>query len=211
MERQWIILGYYICKYAKCPEYLKNLSDKILSVSDCLCTHEPQIFLCHGWKPNGDDKDYIAQCFTSEQQYIKMSAEISELLDEGLFCTDGRFLNKEDALHFYKEYFNGEEYRLVAVRMDHKYYEKICDDLEINKYALVDKLGENLGCDIVGWDISGFHSFLCNSLNKGFTDIRFNSYGLIDDEYTVAEEIATKIQGQGEPVEWIPIEYHYVC
>lgn len=26
---------------------------------------------------------------------------------------------------------------------------------------------ELIGCDIIGWDISGFHSFLCNSLHKG--------------------------------------------
>lgn len=206
MERQWILLGYYICKYEESPEYLNNLSGKILSISECLCTHEPQIFFCHGWKPNGDNKEYIEKCFANEEQYLKMSKEITHLLHEGLFYTDGRFINLENAKHFYENYFKGKDYKLVAARIDSKFYESLCDDLHINKDVLVASVGKSIGCDIIGWDISRFHSFLCNSLHECFSDIKFNDYGLMDEEYSVAEDISVKIQGQGEPVDWIPVE-----
>jgi hypothetical protein len=34
-----------------------------------------------------------------------------------------------------------------------------------------------IGMDILGWDNYSFHSFLCNSLQDEFPDIRFNKYG----------------------------------
>lgn len=177
-----------------------------MSVSECLCTHEPQIFLCHGWKPNGDNKEYIEKCFKNEEQYIKMSEEITKLLEEDLFYTDGRFLYKEDAMHFYEEYFSSADCKLVEVRLNNQYFELICDDFDINRNYLTDGEGEKIGCDIIGWDISGFHSFLCNSLHEDFDHIKFNNYGLMDEEYDVVEEISNKIQGKGEPVHWIPVE-----
>lgn len=210
MERQWIVLGYYICKYENCPEYLNNISQNILSVSECLCTHEPQIFLCHGWKPNGDNKEYIEKCFKNKRQYIKMSEEINRLLEEGLFYIDGKFLYKKDAIYFYEEYFSGGDYKLVEVRLNKKYFELLCDDFDINNDDLTDSEGERIGCDIIGWDTSGFHSFLCNSLHASFPNIKFNDYGLMDEEYAVAEEISNKIQGTGEPVHWIPVEI-FLC
>lgn len=206
MGRQWMVLGFYICRKTDCPEYLCNFTDKILSVSDCLCIHEPQIFLCHGWKPNGDNKEYIKKCFKNKEQYIRMSNEINLLLNQGLFYTDGRFLCKKNAMYFYDEYFHGTDCILIAVCFDSKYINLICNDLDISKDVLADSKAERIGCDIIGWDISGFHSFLCNSFHEDFTDIRYTDYGLIAEEYRVAEEISYSIQGKGEPVDWIPVE-----
>ena len=61
-----------------------------------------------------------------------------------------------------------------------------------------------LGNDILGWDISGFHSFLCNSLQKELPDIKFNHIGLPDHDFTEVTRFASQIKGKGEPVEWIP-------
>ena len=87
-----------------------------------------------------------------------------------------------------------------------KYKELLCDDFAMNNECAYENLYEHLGCDIIGWDISGFHSFLCNSLQENYPNLWFSKYGLINEDYSVAEDIAMEIQGKGEPVEWIPVE-----
>ncbi len=66
MESNFVTIGYYICEYTDCPGFLDSIAEKIISISECLCNHEPRIFLCHGWKPNGDNKEYISSCFSSK-------------------------------------------------------------------------------------------------------------------------------------------------
>lgn len=206
MTNQWMLLGYYICRCEECPKYLNNLSDMILSVSDCMCTHEPQIVLSHGWKPNGDNKEYIEKNFECMADYLRMSEEINRLFNNNLFSIDGRFLIFDDAKYFFDTYFNSGDYKLIAARMATKYKELLCDDFAMNNECTYENLYKQLGCDIIGWDISGFHSFLCNSLQENYPTLRFNKYGLINEDYSVVEDIAMEIQGQGEPVEWIPVE-----
>lgn len=106
MTDQWMLLGYYICRIEECPKYLNNLSDSILSVSDCMCTHEPQIVLSHGWKPKGDNKDYIDKNFECTADYLRMSEEINRVFDKNCFFIDGRFLRFDDAKYFFDTYFN---------------------------------------------------------------------------------------------------------
>ena len=59
--------------------------------------------------------------------------------------------------------------------------------------------------DILGWDISGFHSYLCNSLQNELKTVRFNTYGLMDNTFDEVESFSSQIEGKGEPVEWIPV------
>lgn len=210
MRNDFVTMGYYICEYAVCPTFLGNIAEKIISISDCLCVHEPRIFLCHGWKPNGDNQEYIRSCFSSKEKYIKMSGEITNLLNEGLYTTDGRFLRKENAVHFYKEYFYDPKYILVSVSTKVKYSDLLGDKFRIEKDLVNEIDGDRIGCDIIGWDISVFHSFLCNGLEKEFPAVKFNSYGLLNEKYCEAEQMALKIQGMGEPVNWIPVILHKV-
>lgn len=209
MKSKYVIIGYYICEYTFSPSFLNNIFEKNISISECLCTHEPRVFLCHGWKPNGDKQEYI-NCFSSKEKYIKMSEEISDLLHEGLFDTDGRFLRKENALYFYKEYFNDSKHILVSVCAKDEYIKMLGNDFNIENNP-INELEENIiGCDILGWDISGFHSFLCNRLEKQFIDIKFNLYGLLDETYCKTEQMSFCIQGMGEPVDWIPVMLHKI-
>ena len=205
----FVIIGYYICEYTFSPLFLRDIFEKSISVSGCLCNHEPQIFLCHGWKPNGDNREYI-NYFSTKEKYIKMSDEIIDLLNENLFSTDGRFLRKEDALYFYKEYFNDSKHILVSVSAKDEHIKLLGDKFNIEKNSVNEIDGEIIGYEIIGWDISGFHSFLCNSLDKEFSDIKFNSYGLLDETYSKTEQMSFSIQGMGEPVDWIPVVLHKV-
>lgn len=206
MDKRDMLLGYYICKYGKCPEYLKGISDGFLSVSDCLCEHEPRISYTHGWKPNGDKKEYIESLLMNTEQYIKMSSEINELFNRDVFFVDGRFLEHKDAFYFYDTYFRNLDFKLVAVTMDESYFDFVKEDLKVDKDCHISGKYNHIGCDIIGWDISGFHSFLCNSLHENYPNLNFNSYGLVDEKYSTIEIISKEIQEQGEPVDWIPVK-----
>ena len=91
-----------------------------------------------------------------------------------------------------------------------EYIKLLGDDFNIEKNSVSEIDGNILGCDIIGWDISGFHSFLCNGLEKQFLDVKFNSYGLLDETYCKAEQMSIRIQGMGEPVDWMPVILHKI-
>ena len=81
------------------------------------------------------------------------------------------------------------------------------EDIPLPEYEDYDVAYEKLGCDVIGWDMGGFHSFLCNSLQELFADLCFTENGLADVSYAEAEKMADKIieDGRGEPVEWLPV------
>lgn len=196
-----VTFGFYICRPTDYKSYTDRRYKKILSASDCLCDHEPQLSLCHGWEPHGDDKDYISR-FRSKDEYLKMSEEINDLFSSGLFFGDGRFARIEDALHFYDSYFRDQGLMLISVSTGMEYVNLI-EDLKYCHNDIGDH--EDIGMDIIGWDNYGFHSFLCNSLQDGFPDISFNRYGFMETDLKTASSIASKIQGMGEPVDWFPV------
>lgn len=205
MDNSFVTIGYYICDKTESPSYLEFDTESFISVSDCLCDHEPQIVYCHGWKPHGDDPEYIHRYFADKEEYIKMSVEIWELFSHNLFSMDGRFLHKKDAVYFYNTYFAAYDCTLVTVSTKERYSELSSDNSDKKEYERSEAEGRFIGCDIIGWDISGFHSFMCNSLHKEFDDISFNKYGLLDESFEKAEKMAEKIHGMGEPVDWIPV------
>lgn len=57
-------------------------------------------------------------------------------------------------------------------------------------------------------DISGFHSYLCNGLEKTIEAdylLKVDYQGLIQNPYEEVVDFAKRIEGMGEPVEWIPV------
>ena len=208
MDNGFVTIGHYICPKTETPSYLGFDTDSFISVSDCLSDHEPQIVYCHGRKLHGDDPQYISRYFSDREDYIKMSGEIWELFSQELFDMDGRFLRKKDAVYFYKKYFASYDCTLVAVSTKERYSAFSSDNSDQREYERLEDEGGFIGCDLIGWDISGFHSFLCNSLHEEFDDISFNKYGLLDESFEKAEQMAEKIQGMGEPVDWIPVMIH---
>lgn len=206
--QDFIALGYYICPIMDTPEYLHNISKKFISVSECLCDHQPQLEFCANIKPYGNNTNYQEKYHLTLNKYQVMSEQIEQLFDKRLFYSDGRFLRKEDAILFYKTYFNFPEIALISLEIDKALSMKLGTDfIYIQNEKKDDALSipqELLGYDIIGWDIGGFHSFLCNSLHKEFHDLKFTSLGLLDMDYWKVESMAQMIQGKGEPVDWIP-------
>lgn len=70
MNEKLYNLGFYICKIENIPKYLNGISNKLISLSGCLCTYELQICLCHGWKSNGDNVGYMEKLGLTSKQYF---------------------------------------------------------------------------------------------------------------------------------------------
>lgn len=89
-----------------------------------------------------------------------------------------------------------------------KYFEILTRELKgSNSHGLTSGNADNslrMGSDILGWDISGFHSFLCNSLQTGLSGVKFDDVGLLQNDFRDVISYAEQIKGLGEPVEWIP-------
>ena len=89
MHEELYNLGFYICRIEDTPEFLNGISDKLISVSDCLCMHEPQICLCHGWIPNGDNVEYMEKLGLTSKQYLDYSKAIQNVFESGRYSMDG--------------------------------------------------------------------------------------------------------------------------
>ena len=207
MNTKYMTIGYYICETAEVPECFGINAECTLSVSDCICDHEPHCRLCHGWNPwrLRKEKEEYAKRFRDNETYVKMSAEITQLIESGMFLIDGCFLRKEDALHFYRDYFYSEKNALLSVTTAVGYKDCFDWQFKLTEDTPEDTEGETVGCDIIGWDAWVFHSFLCNRLHEKLPAARFNKYSLLDNSFDETARMAEAIDGKGEPVDWTPV------
>jgi len=87
-----------------------------------LCTHEPQICLCNGWKPNGDNVKYMENPGLTLKQYFEYSNKVQNVFENGRYFIDGRFSNEEDAKYLYCKYFSNQQYILISFAAEYEYY-----------------------------------------------------------------------------------------
>lgn len=160
-----------------------------------------------GWDKEALQK-YQEKLWLNKERYRELSETAKRLFDAKRLDVDCRFLRLSDAKDFNEKFCRSVSCRVVSIATTREYYGILADELKgSNSYGLMN--GENdsspcLGNDILGWDISGFHSFLCNSLQKDLPDANFNHMGLLDHDFPEVVRFAHQIKGKGEPVEWIP-------
>ena len=202
------VIGYYICELCDTPEWLQGISRQILSVSGCIGEQHPRWECFMGGWDKKANQEYQEKLRLDKEQYRVFSETAKRLFDVGSLDVDSRFLRLSDARDFYERFCRAVSCRVVSVSTAREYYEILAGELKSgNSHGRMN--GEDdrilcLGNDILGWDISGFHSFLCNSLQKELPDIKFNHVGLLDFDFPEVARFADQIKGKGEPVEWIP-------
>lgn len=209
-----VTLGYYICEPAvNIYEKLKDVGNLRVSISGCLGTQHPVLTSCF-WMGYLEEKEtYRKKWKMDEETFCDLKKDVADIFQKHLIEVDSRFVNLEQAEYFYRKYFNNSGCMLVSVSVGKKYQEILEEEITFSgnnncpvSWKDYDNAQEVLGCDIVGWDVSGFHSFLCNYLHLKLPEVRFNSFGLIDNQYEETETFAKRIEGQGEPVIWIPCQ-----
>lgn len=202
------VIGYYICETKDAPKWLHKVGKHVLSVSGCIGEQHPKWECFMGGWCKGESQEYQKFLKMNDEQYREFSDAANHLFDLKRLDVDCRFLRLSDAQNFYKRFCSGIACRIVSVSTIPKYFEILAKELKgSNSYELMCGNADNslwIGSDILGWDISGFHSFLCNSLQVGLPGVKFNDIGLLENDFHDVISYAEQIEGLGEPVEWLP-------
>lgn len=202
------VIGYYICEICDTPEWLQGISRQIVSVSGCIGEQHPRWECFMGGWGKEAVQEYQEKLQLDKEQYREFSETAKRLFDARSLDVDCRFLWLSDAKDFHEKFCRGVSCRVVSISTTREYYGILAGELKGgNSYGLMNGENDNglcFGSDILGWDISGFHSFLCNSLQKDLPNAKFNHMGLLDHDFPEVVRFARQIKGKGEPVEWIP-------
>lgn len=202
------VIGYYICEICDTPEWLQGISRQIVSVSGCIGEQHPRWECFMGGWGKEAVQEYQEKLRLDKERYREFSETAKRLFDARSLDVDCRFLWLSDAKDFHEKFCRGVSCRVVSISTTREYYGILAGELKgSNSYGLMNGENDNglcFGSDILGWDISGFHSFLCNSLQKDLPNAKFNHMGLLDHDFPEVVRFARQIKGKGEPVEWIP-------
>ena len=204
------IIGYYICEKLAIPNFLGIEADEMITVSDCFSGTHPNLTYCYFSNPQRQERvEYLNKWNINEEKAILLENDINSMFENSL-AIDGRFLHLSDAKRICEKYFDSNQCVIVSVSTTEEYYNIITDEIRKNANGIydffTDVLDENnfLGYDILGWDLSGFHTFLCNSLQKESELLKFTKCCLLENDFETVQNFAKDIQDKGEPVEWIP-------
>ncbi len=205
---QFKVIGYYICETKDTPEYLHGVGKRVLSVSGCIGEQHPRLeCFMSGWS-KGERQEYQKFLKMNNEQYREFCQTTNQLFDLKRIDIDGRFLRLSDARNFHKKFCLEIDCQIVSISTTPKYFEILEKELKgSNSYGLMSGNIDNslwIGSDILGWDIAGFHSFLCNALQLGLPGVKFNDIGLLENGFDDVISYAERIKGLGEPVEWLP-------
>ena len=118
----YVDYGYYIIRPCRCPEFLKDFSQWILTASSCICDVEPQPFSCMT-NDERQKEEYRKRLGLEKREFIDFSEETLRLLGEDRLDTDSRFVSKQDADEIYRRYFSKQKgvdrgYRLIGIALE---------------------------------------------------------------------------------------------
>lgn len=212
-------VGYYLAEIVGKPNWINLTCSDILSVSNCICNLHPLLSEFF-WQnlPDSLGKDYCKKLLLTEQSFQALKEDTEQLFDEKLLDVDSRFVHLSEAVDMYQKYFvELKQVRILSIATQEENYQKLLEDGFLQNAGTSDGQHTNsnwLGCDILGWDICGFHSYLCNGLEKILCEepgFRTNKVGLLQVEYQQAAAYAKRIEGKGEPVDWMPFAVFEHC
>ncbi len=205
---QFKVIGYYICGIINASEHLQGIGKQILSVSSCIGEQHPKWECFMGGWSKGERQEYQNFLRMDDEQYKEFSDAANRLFELRRIDVDCRFFRASDAQDFYKRFCTGIACRIVSISTTKKYFKILAKELKgSNSHGVMNGSIDNslwIGNDILGWDIAGFHSFLCNSLQVGLPGVKFNDIGLLANDFHDVISYAEQIKGLGEPVEWFP-------
>jgi len=205
--------GYYIVEPSPIPEYLNLTCKQVLTVSECLCTIHPSLtgFLFH-IELVEQPLEYKKSLMLSDKEFTELQEMVLHLYNERKLDVDSRFIRFSDALLFCKKYlYNKPNAKVISIALESAYKDAFIEEVDrcLNATLLEHRKsdGDFLGYDILGWDFSYFHTYLCNGLNQDISSkylLDVNKYGLLQNPYSQVKIFSEYIDGKGEPVMWFP-------
>jgi len=219
----FLCLGYYVVEPVPKPQYLKLKCRQILTVTNCICNLHPNLqgsFWQNqkGEIPQDEQTNYRKQLRLSDEIFNDLKVAVKQLFDARYLELDSRFVKLSDAVLFCKKYmYNLTDLKIVSIAIDDNFkdvlisaFNDVSWNLNIQTPMILTDLesgGKLLGYDILGWDVSSFHSYLCNSLNNDISlayPLEVDDFGIIQNQYDEVIKFAEYIKDKGEPVDWLP-------
>ena len=150
----YVDYGYYIIRPCRCPEFLKDFSQWILTASSCICDVEPQPFSCMT-NDERQKEEYRKRLGLEKREFIDFSEETLRLLGEDRLDTDSRFVFKQDADEIYRRYFSKQKgvdrgYRLIGIALEEAHLPSMEDRIIPKNVASRTAERHFLGFDILG-------------------------------------------------------------
>ena len=215
--------GYYITKPASKPEYISLKCSHILTVSDCICSLHPNLKATFWQNKEYEEerRDYQKLLGISDVEFNNLKVEVSGIFADYHLDVGSRFTMLSEALHFREKYLRSLNLKVISIALEDEFKDILRDfiiedrcmnNIEADLILVNQEAGgELIGYDILGWDTSGFHSYLCNGLDKDILekyDLSVNNVGLIQNDYEDVKIFAEHIKDKGEPVDWLPFSVY---
>lgn len=209
-------IGYYIMEPAGRPKHVSLECENLFSASPCICDMHPDLRGCFWQGYEKEKTEYRKKLLLTSDEFTGLKRDVAKWFQEKRLDVDSRFTALADAVDFYERYLKSRpDTRIIGVSTTENYISVLsnealwCQNAPMSEEAIS---GRPLGGEILGFDYGSFHSYLCNGLEKElqkeFRLLCDPGTGLIQNHFEEMEQFAERIQGKGEPVEWIPVLIH---
>ena len=203
------LLGYYICEKVPPLRFMKKFSQEIISVSNCIGELHPnwQNFSGAYGIRKAFRASYRNKLKLTEEEFAEFIADFGDYISAKKLDTSSRFTFLSGAKYFREKYFANIDCEIVGVSTDENSFNVLISEMDHCCLNGEPDTNNSIGYDILGWDISTFHSYLCNALQEEFPSLKINEIGLISNTFEETAEFARYANEHelGEPVEWIPV------
>ena len=225
MGDKFILGGYYIVIPVDRPEWMDKglVPEKIITISDCICDVVPGIWGLNWVKNREKQIERFKKILSiSDSEFTDLENWVTNKFDDGSFGWQNGFSRIETAKEFRERYMlRVKESYILAIGLSEKDVDFFLNDQipqgkmgETIVYSILKKKSvlepkNVLGFDILGYDLSIFHSYLCNGLEK----VYYNEFGISPnkngffDVYEDAAKLANyTLDGHigAEPALWQP-------
>lgn len=223
----YLSAGYYLILPTSRKEYMDKavIPESVLSVSECICTHYPDISILWGNVEVKKDR-YMEQLGLSLNTFQLLEQWIEEHRKTGDMLFPQVFSNLDAAQTFVDRFLNHlPDIRLISIGLPEQYRVDFLDDVTAFSNKNPDPYGvekilqrqlpvnmegaQIIGYEVLGFDSGSFHSYLCNGLERDFShhfNFSLNSHGLIHtfEEADRYSDYCNELGEVTEAVLWLP-------
>lgn len=229
LKENFYLGGYYIVKPTNREDWMDGeiFQDVVLSASSCICEFFPDLDII--WSQSEKKKKkYRKELMMDEKTFDEMKEFICERYEA--FESQCVFDSYEDIFKFYNRFFSTrDDLKIIGIALPKKFKRvfledadendaetlesEVCKNIFYEKY--INPKGKILGYEILGYEYSSFHSYICNNLFDYYRDkygFKLNENGFIStlEEVEKLVDYTNRENLPSEPVLWLPwilIEY----
>lgn len=223
----YLSAGYYLILPTPRKEYMDKavVHESVLSVSECICTHYPDISILWGNSEVKKDSymDQLGLSLTTFQlleQWIEKHRKTGDMLFPQVFS------NLNAAQTFVDRFLNHlPDIRIISIGLPEQYKVDFLEDIAafssknsepygvekmVSQHISPDTDGaKKIGYEVLGFDSGLFHSYVCNGLERDFYhhfNTSLNSHGLIHtfEEADRYSDYCNELGEATEEVLWFP-------